>query len=1004
MRYEKFYLLALIISSYTFLQPRCANATRIYWQQDVSYQMDVRLGDDGRTLYSNLVFTYKNNSPDTLHELRFHAHYNAAKEGSPTDRRRRYLGDDRLKNASEDEYGSLQVSNVRDEEGSALEADFNFSIFRLPLNEPLSPGEETKLSMDFTSRIPKGGMLYRSSVGLGQLKIAHWYPQVCVYDPTMGWVDNQYLGRGEAYGEFGTYDVSITLPEPFIVGATGVLTNRDEVLPEGLLNLLDLSNYANWPWGEQPANKYGDESKTKSWRFHAENVHDFSWVADPQFRIDHTRCGSTDIWILARQDHASGWQDAAEVTRQGMEILEREVGPFPYPEFTVTDCFSGMEYPGIVFCGGRTPRYKLLIWHEMAHNYFMGALGSNQTDRPFMDEGFTTYMEIRIMDEVLGVDNIFRGTWGPWTVLDKDRWARALRPYLVWQKSGFALPLHIESDLPYEWFQYRVSSYYKPTCLLFALEYLLGRKKLQEVLKNYYAGWKYRHPYEGDFFRSAEVTLGMSLQWFYEAWVRGTKDLDYAISRESTGDPGKIGIRVIRKEDMILPVKVGLFDDSGNQVTYYIPIDSEATPPDCDLRLPRWDQLRDPYLEYTFVVDKSSCDYAVLDPQKLLADVNPLNNATSIIPPLKWEFDYPLYHVSPVSEYRLRWSPTAFYNGIDGLQVGAYLKGDYLEEWSNLNLALRVGTLTGNVATELSYQDDLPVLGRGSSWEMSGYLHEGHRGTELKLEHQQKRGHDQPVKWRGSIRWALHEMYDSRYLPQSDLWEDGLISAWKLDGGLFPRLKGLKIEALGSLEVDAPLSDFSYYRGSVELIADRRISRPLLFKLRGFWGIASNGTPLQARYGLGGSGPLNSAASRWLRSWASLPPNWYVRAEGEGNLSGYCIGSYIAQNVASLQVHLSSRMRFLERWVNRINLPPRFRPEFDAFIFAGAGDVGDIVEELRLKDIRKEAGMGLSVNLPAGSELSLDFPIYLSEPLVGEESWAWRTVLSFKIRKNWDNF
>ena len=329
-----------------------AQAVRSYWQQDVSYNMNVRLAEDRRTLLCSLEFHYRNNSPDTLRELRFHAHYNSMQPGSPMHRRRKSLGSRAFESASPDDYSFLRVSDLRDGNGRPIEPQFEYSIFRVPLHEALPPGGELMLTMNFSSRIPGPDMAYRTSAAHGQLKVAHWYPQVCVYDHVMGWVDNQYLGWGEAYGEFGVYDVSITLPEPYIVGATGSLVNRAEVLPDTLRETLDLSNFLSWPWGRSPEDVFGDWSRAKTWRFHAENVHDFAFVADPQFRIDQVRCGDTDIWILARQEHAVGWWDAAEVTRAGMEILEREIGPFPYPEFTVVDCFSGMGYPGIIFCGG----------------------------------------------------------------------------------------------------------------------------------------------------------------------------------------------------------------------------------------------------------------------------------------------------------------------------------------------------------------------------------------------------------------------------------------------------------------------------------------------------------------------------------------------------------------------------------------------------------------------------------------------------------------------------
>ncbi len=987
-------ILALVISVSAF---SVAESARPYWQQDVSYKMDVALGDDGRTLLGRLDFTYKNNSPDTLDELRFHAYYNSFQPGSPAHRRWHARGSRRIENASPEDYGSMIVKNLRDGDGNSITPEFNYSIFSVPLLETLVPGSEVHLTMDFESYIPGRSVAYRSAFAHGQLKCAHWYPQVCVYDPVMGWVDNQYMGTGEEYGEFGIYDLHLTLPEEFIVGGTGVLVNRVEMIPVALRERLDLQKFIDNPV-EVFQNKTETTDRTKTWHFHAEDVHDFAWVADPQFLIDQDRCGETDIWILARRDHASGWHDAAEVTRQGIEIMEREVGPFPYPEFTVVDCFSGMEYPGIVFCSGYSPRYKLLFWHEMGHNYFMGAVGSNQTERAFIDEGFTTYWEIRMMEELIGRENIFLTRRGSLIVTDQDRFYRGLRPYLELQKSGYILPLHVESDLPEVYMQYRISSYYKPATAFLALQYYIGKEGIRRVMHDYYAEWKFRHPYEQDFLQSLEKTLGTSMEWFYDAWVRGSKSLDYSIEKAKATESDKVTLIVRREGDMILPVKVRVEDGSGQSLLYYIPILDEPTPPDCGVRLPRWDQRRDPHDRYVFDVDKGEYKYAEVDLQNLLADINPLNNTTSILPPMKWEFDYPFQHVSPVDAYRVRWSPTVFYNGIDGLQGGVYFKGDYLKEWSKLNMAVRVGSLSGQVSGELDYDNEFRSLGSGSSWGFSGYLHEGHRGGEIRLIHEDKKGFDSRVQWRGGIRWFFHELFDRDYLPTPEGWENGQISATVFKGEVFPRFGKITVNASASIETAAPLSDFSYSRAMAEIISSYPISRVFSMNLRGFYGKSTHHAPIQCWIGLGGEALLEQAQSRWLRSWAALPPDWNSRAIGDGDLPGYSIEPAYAYNVASVKVKLDARVRFLDSFTN--DLPPRFKPSVNMFCYSGAGDQGDTFMSLRSEDYVAEAGWGVSFRFPEGSLVEIAFPLYLSKPYSDESKWEWRTVLGLSIEKS----
>lgn len=970
-------------------------ATRPYWQQDVGYEMNVRLDGDYRTLLGHLIFAYRNNSPDTLRELRFHAHYNAFWPGSPTHRRRRSRGNMTFETAPQADFGKFEVFNVRDEAGRVLNPQFNYSIFAISLNDPLAPGAELRLTMDFRSRIPGESFDLRSSIAHGQLRVAHWYPQVCVYDNHMGWVDNQFLGWGEAYGEFGTYDVYLNLPEPYIVGATGVLQNRDQMFPDSLLREIDLSKFSDWPWGAPPTEVHGDSSRTKTWHFHAKKVHDFAFVADPQFRIARSRCGQTDIWILARQEHASGWQDAAEVTGQGMEILEREIGPFPYPEFTVVDCFSGMEYPGIIFCGDRSPDYKLLLWHEMTHNYFMGALGSNQTDRPFMDEGFTTYWEIRIMEELLGFENLFDDHWGWWQVMDADRWQRGFRPYLQWQKSGYALPMHIEADQPSVWMQCRVSSYYKPVSMLFALQYLVGEEGIRRIMEDYYSNWKFRHPYEQDFFASAEGTLGHSLEWFYDSWVRGTKKLDYSLGRVRAKSPEMTAFRLRRRGDLLMPMKVKVYFADGGSTVYYIPIADETTPSDCEIRLPRWDQIRDPNPEYFFEVSSErEITGAELDPQGFLADANPLNNR-SPWPKMKWEFDYPLQHSSPVDAYGLRWAPTAFYNAVDGLQIGGYLRGDYLDEWLKTDVALRLGALMGRLSGEAAFENPFPALGRGSSWGVSGYVHEGQRGGQVRLEHSEKRGFDQQPAWQGGIRWYVHELFDEAYAPDPAYWEPGVLSAWALNARSFRRFGRWRVSGSGWLESEAPGGVFDYTRAAVELSSSTGLGYGFTLNLRGYGGRASSGTPTQRWFGLGGGGPLERAGQRWLRAWGTLPPDWRTRVFGEGNLRGYSSLRFSGPAISSFQADVSFSIRPVERWVNALSLPSRFKPQLKTFLFCGVGEVGSSFSELNFSGLQAEFGAGFSLIFPSGKSLEIAFPFYVTQPPSDENRWAIRTVLGF---------
>ncbi len=269
----------------------------------------------------------------------------------------------------------------------------------------------------------------------------------------------------------------------------------------------------------------------------------------------------------------------------------------------------------------------------------------------------------------------------------------------------------------------------------------------------------------------------------------------------------------------------------------------------------------------------------------------------------------------------------------------------------------------------------------------------------MRLEHAQKRGVDQRTLWRGGLCWSFHELYDAEYPPEPSLWEDGLLSSLILSGAVFPHIGKFRIFADARMETDAPYGDFSYIRTSLESAISYPLNNTFTFSLRGFLGSASDGTPVQVFYGLGGGGPLAQSNVRWLRAWASLPPDWNARAIGEGNLSGYSASQYLARNVATLGGQLAAKLKFFDSFMDNVALPSRFRPNVEAFLFAGAGDLGSSLSGLKHDDRLEEAGLGISLDFISGSRFEVALPLYLSNPPEDEEKWDWRAVIGFSIPK-----
>ncbi|HSG99183.1 MAG TPA: hypothetical protein VLB27_03980, partial [candidate division Zixibacteria bacterium] len=327
---------------------------------------------------------------------------NSARRGSLMDRRNRELEDYSIAEAKESQFGSLKIWNVRGRQSDTLVARLDDTIYEVALKAPLAPGETRRFSLEFETVLPVG-IGDRHEYRSGQSKAAYWYPQVCVYDRKVGWVDAPYLGRGECYGDFGDFTVSITAPENRVVVATGLLTNRSEVMPDSLRAALDIKNFygprETWP-------KFSfDSDKSKTWKFYAKRVNDFAWVAGSNFCLDEEVYNGVQLEVYARRSTANGWRNALEYARRSLVTFSELYGDYRWPAIKVTDSFDGMEYPMITFCGGaakESPTFSLLVYHEIAHFWFMGLIGSSQVDRACLDEGFTTMAEINAMEKYHG--------------------------------------------------------------------------------------------------------------------------------------------------------------------------------------------------------------------------------------------------------------------------------------------------------------------------------------------------------------------------------------------------------------------------------------------------------------------------------------------------------------------------------------------------------------------------------------------------------------------------
>ena len=976
----------------------CTVNAENYWQQDVDYTLTVELNSSDRTISGKMSLLYTNNSPDELDHLFFRLAPNAMRPGSPLHLKELSAGRSRIDEADSSEYGFCVLHSVTDEFNDNLETEIDYSIARVNLKNPLNPGESRRFQFDFTTRLPSPDLAYRFAFINGSFKAAHWYPQACVYDRVLGWVNNQYIGWGENYGETGRYDVSITAPSEYIIAASGVLQNPEQVLPDTLREILDRKNFIDG--AEKPSLDFM-KGGSKTWRFVGENICDFAFNADKNYCLDEADYDGIKVIAYIHRENADEWHDAAEIGRNGIQFYSETFGRYAYPQMSITDSWGGMEFPMLVMCSGYSPEYYLLFWHEIAHNYFMGAVASNQTDRAFLDEGFTTFMELAAMENFLGrEDNLNRkDTWykQKFYPFDEDRLHRGFRPYMLPAIQGYTKPMPMNADSESQWWIYRASSYYKPVCMLFSLEYMLGRDEMLKCIREYYEHWQFKHPYETDMINSFEETSGKELTYILEQWIYTDKKLDYAVLKpkfiDISADYYKYRIKVKRIGELKMPIGVHVTLDDGTMVKYWLPVNDNPAPPGY-IGLEVWDQFRNPDPVYTFEAELSTkIRYIDLDPESLLADLNPMNNR---YPFPKIQSDWLVEkNFPPVDAYQIRDMPLLGFNNVDGLKLGWRSKGGYLDYLECYDFSLKFGLLDFTPDVSFEYDTPLKSISPQARIKFDAFDRNGYQGAGLSFSYVDKPKYlSDPV---GGFSFGVQhrQHYNDDYIYQPNV--------WYLDRGFdntidFRYWRNLTSSGNTRFELKSSTSafteDFNYSRVEGGLTNSLCLWRGLGLNLDIGAGIVrGDAIPRQRLFYSSGWDPEVERSYEYLGINGVIPQDdkqYFAVRTHPGLYSNIGIADgrtgFLAGN-SELTIPSSFKYKFWLPFYGDIS--PELSPVFFANLSVFSDNSVSQVDEVY------EVGYGLTLKGIPGGTFRLAFPVWVDPAPVDEDSYAFRWFVSF---------
>ncbi len=511
----------------------CCNsvAQRAYFQQDLKYTIQVTLNDQTHSLQGEMQIVYQNNSPDILDKIGIHLWPNAYSTKQTAFAKQKIKhGDTGFFDAPQESLGYIDsLKFTVDGIPSRLHIDpENPDMAWLELPGVLSPGDQIVIRTPFFVQLPESF----SRLGhAGQTyQITQWYPKPAVYDHK-GWHLMPYLDQGEFYSEFGSFDVAISLPKNYVVGATGSLQNAEEIRflhqkTEETIRALQ---------NKTPMSSIIPESDSvfKTLHFKAEGVHDFAWFADKSFYVQKAEAilksgRRVDCWTMFND--ISLWDESASYVKRAIEFYSEHIGEYPWPHATAVESAlsagGGMEYPMITVIGPSYHKQSLdeVITHEIGHNWFYGILGNNERDHPFLDEGINSYYEHRYMDQyypdfsLVSFPDYFYKLFGNFNLnqIMYLIFAREYNDQFPNQHSDNFSKINYGNDV-----------YYKSSQLFQYAEYFTGRSVMDSLMKEYYNTWKFKHPYPEDF---KSFFINHKLDWLFDGFLNSNKKMDYGFT------------------------------------------------------------------------------------------------------------------------------------------------------------------------------------------------------------------------------------------------------------------------------------------------------------------------------------------------------------------------------------------------------------------------------------------------------------------------------------------
>jgi hypothetical protein len=589
-------LLSLMAAPLARTQSIATNSPTPLSVRVTAYNIDARLDTDKKSLDATETLSYKNLTGQPLASFPFHLYLNAFRPQSTFTSETHFTGgirdSEKENNYPPEKIGGITVSQISADGYGDLTGAMHFiapddgnsedhTVAEVTLPHPLAPGEVITFHLAFHDQFPLS--IARNGYKRDFIMGGQWFPKPGVFWHG-AWNCHQYHSTTEFFSDFGTFQVRLTVPKRYVIGASGV-----------------------------PVGESDNGDGTKSLAFYGEDIGDFAFAASPHFTVTDgvysSSMGSVKIHVLALAAHPAAGMRYLNIIHSTLAEFDKRYGPYPYKIITVIDPepgsqIGGMEYPTL-FTGDTSwfePTHvtEVTAEHEFGHQYWYGMVATNEFEDAWLDEGINSYTEVSVIGSILGRHtSVFDRRWANASDDELERMEYVIRP---------------DFDPVTRWaFKFRDSASYggvtygKSASLLATLGNMIGHDTMDEAMRTYFMKFRFTHPTTEDFLRTIEAVavargratvitpdpswptgfadvppVNSSLRPYFNQAVYGTQVLDYTVDSVSS-DPVewwmpepkdekarkrtayKSTVYLHRKGDFILPVTVDVVFDDGTR-------------------------------------------------------------------------------------------------------------------------------------------------------------------------------------------------------------------------------------------------------------------------------------------------------------------------------------------------------------------------------------------------------------------------------------------------------